>query len=156
MYIFSYMIFGGRSRRKPHFGWAVPGIDWALCRSVLGRELFRHAGILSLCHDEPPVEALELEQLLVGAAFHEMTLVEYDQTVRVAQCGQTVCNGERGAVLCQLVDRVLDQLFRLCVECGGCFIEDQDLRIVDQRTCNGDTLPFTAEREYPFSPTMVL
>ena len=99
VYIFSYMIFGGRSRRKPHFGWAVPGIDWALCRSVLVRELFRYAGILSLCHDEPPVEAFELGQLLVGAAFHEMTLVEYDQTVRVAQCGQTVCNGERGAVL---------------------------------------------------------
>ena len=78
------------------------------------------------------------------AALREVPLVEDDQAVRVAQRRETVRDGEGRAVLRELVDRVLDQLFRLGVERGGRFVEDQDLRVVDQRAGDRHSLTFTA------------
>ena len=51
-----------------------------------------------------------------------------------------------GAILGKLHEGFLDLLFGFRIERSGRFVEDEDLRIVEQRTRNGKSLLFTARK----------
>jgi hypothetical protein len=42
------------------------------------------------------------------------------------------------------LERLIDERFRLGVEGGGCFVQDQDVGVLEQCTRNGDSLLLTA------------
>ena len=58
--------------------------------------------------------------------------------------GQAVCNDQRGAALHQALQRVLHQPFGFGVERRGCFVQNQDGRILVQGPRNGQPLTLSA------------
>ena len=75
----------------------------------------------------------------------KLAFIEHQNTCRIAQCGETVCDGKGRPIRDELLERILNLLFRLRVERSRRLIEDQNPRIVEQ--CPGDC---------PRSPTFVL
>ena len=99
---------------------------------------------LALCHDELVVDTLLGKQLGVCTEFCDLTLIQDQELVGVAERGQTVCNCKCRAVFGQLLQRILNLLFGFCVKGSRCFVENQNPRVVQERTCNRNTLTFTA------------
>src|SRR2546426_167801 len=56
---------------------------------------------------EPAVQAVGGDELRVGAALYQATVLEHDDEIRVLHGGEPVRDDEHGAVLHQAVDRVL-------------------------------------------------
>ena len=57
---------------------------------------------------------------------------------------QPVRDHKRGAALAQMLDGDLHQPLRFGIECGGGFIQQDDRRVLDQRTRNSNTLALAA------------
>ena len=74
----------------------------------------------------------------------KLAFIEHQNTCRIAQCGETVRDGKGRPIRDELLERILNLLFRLRVERSRRLIEDQNPRIVEQ--CPGDChpLPFSA------------
>lgn len=66
--------------------------------------------------------------------------------VRVLNGRKSVRDGERRAALGSLVERRLHDLLGVGVQSGGSLIEEQDLRVAQQRTRDGDTLLLTTRK----------
>ena len=60
--------------------------------------------------------------------------------VRVLDGRKSVRDGERRAALGSLVERRLHNLLGVGVQSGGSLVKEQDLRVAQQRTRDGDTL----------------
>ena len=80
----------------------------------------------------------------------DSALIQNNQTGCVAKCGKTVRDGDGRALAGKLRQRFLDLLFSFGIERSGCFVEDEELRIVEQCTRDGDTLFFTARKRVTF------
>ena len=74
----------------------------------------------------------------------DLALIEDDNPISSANSRQTVGNHKGRAILHQLVQGRLHQLFALRIESACCFIKQQDRRIAKQRTGNRDTLALAA------------
>ena len=112
------------SCRSFHRGVAFCIVRW---RTIL-RWHFRH---LPLCHDETVVDPLLAHQLLVRSHLGKLAFIEHQNTCRIAQCGETVRDGKGRPIRDELLERILNLLFRLRVERSRRLIEDQNPRIVD-------------------------
>ena len=106
------------------------------------------------------VAALEREQLVVRARLADSPVLDevskcaasasvavnggrYMQHVHavcVLDRGQTVRDGDRRTTLGGLVERGLHDLLRGGVKRGGGLVEQEHLRVAEQRTCDGDAL----------------
>ena len=93
---------------------------------------------------QAPVGALPLHQRVVGPNFDNFAAVHHHQSVGFAQGGQAVGNGNGGATLHQVVQRLLNFFFRLGIHSRSGFVEDQDARIDQQGPRNTDALALTA------------
>nr|GEU28367.1 hypothetical protein [Tanacetum cinerariifolium] len=92
------------------------------------------------------VRAFPGHQFIVAAFFHHHAAIHHHQAVRFCQRGQAVGNGNRRAALDQVFQRALDFLFRLGIDGSSRLVEDQDLRIDQQRARNRDALAFAARQ----------
>ena len=99
--------------------------------------------------------ALRLVQAVVGALARHQFVVRcptsttcprsmHDQPVGLAQRRQPVGDGDRGAALHQVVERLLDLLLGLGVDRRGGLVEDQDARVDQQRARDRDALALAA------------
>ena len=79
------------------------------------------------------VEALPREQLLVRALLDDAAVVHHEDGVGVADGGQPVRDHEARAVLHQLRHGLLDQHLGTRVDRAGRLVEDEDLRIGQER-----------------------
>src|SRR5688572_15609678 len=102
------------------------------------------AGIAELELVKPAVYTLARHQLVVRAVLGEPPAIEHEDAVGVTNGGEPVRNDERGAPLEQPVHGFLHQRFALAVERAGRFVEDQDLRVAQNRARNGDALALPA------------
>ena len=83
-------------------------------------------------------------QFVVVAELDELAAVHDDQPVSLAQRGQAVGDGDRGAAADQVVERLLNFLLGLGVDRRRCFVEDQDLRVDQQGAGDRDALALAA------------
>ena len=83
-------------------------------------------------------------QFIVVANFDNPATIHDDQSVGFAQRAQAVGDGNCGAALDQIVERLLDFLLGLGIDGRSGFIEDQDARVDQQGAGDGDALALTA------------
>ena len=80
----------------------------------------------------------------MGADGIDLSILKYQYQICPTDLGQTVCNDERRPVLGGGVYRLLDLVFRLAINCGGRIIQDEDLRICHEGSCQGQPLTLSA------------
>ena len=84
------------------------------------------------------------EETLVGAAFHDLSVVEHTDLIGILDRTQTVGDGHRGTRLHQTLQGILYQALALGVEGRGGFVEDEDRRILQDGTGDADALALSA------------
>ena len=67
-----------------------------------------------------------------------------EDAIRIADCSQPVCDDECRPVFCQFSKRLLDDPFRLGIESGRRFIQNEDGWIFQEHPRNGKPLLLTA------------
>ena len=73
-----------------------------------------------------------------------MAMVHDDDEIGIDDGGETVCDGDDGTVFHQRVKRLLDKMFRGCIESGCRFVENEYWRIFEQRAGDGEALLLAA------------
>ena len=86
------------------------------------------------------VIAVLFQQLLVCALFDDLAFVHGNDAVATAYSRQTVGNDDDGAAFTNGFHVLHDCAFRFIVERTGGFIQNQNARIADQSTGNGNAL----------------
>ena len=74
------------------------------------------------------------------SALDNSSVLQNQNAIRILCCGNTLRNNDLGARKVKLLQALLDLLFRLHIDCGGCVIQNQDRRLDRQCTCQTDTL----------------
>ena len=77
------------------------------------------------------VHTLLLHELLGGAGFHELAVLDGDEKIRVPQGGKPVGDHHRGTGTGQDGKGFLDIPFRLGVHGGGGLVQNEDLGILE-------------------------
>ena len=98
-----------------------------------------------------PIIAVLSEQTLVGAAFHNLSVVEHTDLIGILDRTQTVGDGHGGTCLHQTLQSILYQTLAFGVESRGSFIEDEDRGILQDGTGDGDTLALTTREPFAAS-----
>ena len=87
------------------------------------------------------VEAAELHQLVMRAAFDHAPVLEDENQVGVLHGGQPVRDHEAGASAHQLVHRLLDFDFRPRIDVARRFVQNEHARVRQHCARDGDELP---------------
>jgi hypothetical protein len=90
---------------------------------------------------EAAERAVLVQQLVLGAALHDLTALDDDDLVRAADGREAVGDDDRRAAAQQPIERALDQYLGRPVDVRGRLIEDQDPRIGEEGTRDRDQLP---------------
>ena len=106
--------------------------------------LVEGVGAVGLELDQLAVETVRRDELLVGAGLRDAAPLEHDDPVRPPDRGETVGDHEDRAAPQQRFDRVLHEAFALRVEGARRLVEDQDLRVAQDRSSDGDALTLAA------------
>mmetsp|Transcript_30344 Transcript_30344/g.81588 ORF Transcript_30344/g.81588 Transcript_30344/m.81588 type:complete len:276 (+) Transcript_30344:389-1216(+) len=147
------------SRRYLPHNWLWSEEGTCRGRSSSGRtRLTRHHSLLSLrvhlACNETCIEAVEGHEFCVRACLDHFALRHDHDAVCVGNRGQAVSDDDGGASLEQPVQRILHQLLRLAVQCGGGLVEDEHGRVLEQRTGNGDALLLPTRDLHPPLPAL--
>ena len=81
---------------------------------------------------EPVVNASLTEQFLMGALLAQASFVEDENAVGILDGAQAVRDDNRGASGEQPVQGFANHHFGFCIDAGGGFVEDQEVRIMRQ------------------------
>ena len=84
------------------------------------------------------------QQLFTGTLFHDVLCIYHRNAVGVADRGEAVGNHHDGFPLAETVDASLDPLLGDTVQRRSRFIQNQDRRILQKHTRDGDALFLTA------------
>src|ERR1700761_8423589 len=84
------------------------------------------------------------DQFIESSAFDHLTVLEYQDTGRVADGGETMRDHEGGASLHHFVERGIELGLGHRIERAGGFVKDQDRRILEQCARNRQPLPLAA------------
>ena len=90
------------------------------------------------------VGAVQVHQLVVSALLDDLTILQHADKVGVANGTQPVRYHQRGAVLHQLLQRLLHQLLRFGIQCRGSLVQNQYRRVLQYGAGYGYTLPLPA------------
>ena len=80
----------------------------------------------------------------MGALFDDATVVEDDDVVGFEDGVEAVCDGNDGSTLHDAAGGFFEQGFGLGVEAGGGFVEDEDGRVFEEGSGEGETLCLSA------------
>ena len=90
------------------------------------------------------VGAALFHQRIMGAGFGDPAARDNRNAIGVAYGGKPVSNNQRGSSLAQLIKRLLDQHFGCIVKRTGCFIKNEDGRVLQKHARDGNPLLLTA------------
>ena len=104
------------------------------------------AGLLGFALAVPHtgIETARGEQLGVSTTLDDRAVVEDDDLVGLNDGGQAVRNHQGGAIARDPIKRILDFALGVAVERGGCLIEQQDRRRLEDGARDGDPLLLAA------------
>ena len=77
----------------------------------------------------------------MSAVADKFAVVEEQASGDVFQGSHAVGDDEGGSVFGESFQGVLDEAVAFIVECGGGFVEDQDRRVLEEGSGDGDPLP---------------
>ena len=98
----------------------------------------------SLDTPQAGVDATRCDQFIVAAMLNELTALENEDAVGVADGGEAVSDDDGCAADSDLFERALDEGLGLVVDRGGGLVEDQDGRVFENGARNGDALALSA------------
>ena len=78
------------------------------------------------------------EELVVGAAFGDATMAQYENLMRMADGGKAMSDDEAGALFEEFFQRSLNEGFGVRIDRAGSFVEDQNARISSHGPREGD------------------
>src|SRR5204862_8353964 len=81
-----------------------------------------------------PIHTAPRQQLFVFSRLDNLAAIEDDNLVRAADRRETMRDHERRTPAHQVVERLLHEALRFRVERGRGLVEDQDGRVLEQRT----------------------
>lgn len=132
---------------------AIAASDFFLFELSLNLLFFSRFGALDILGRNVPTTHLPFHELvecalwiraelLVGAFFGYSTVsIDADDTVRALDCRQAMCDANSCIVLLEeFVECLVDKSLRLGIECTCCLVEDENVGLLDECSCNGDTL----------------
>ena len=111
-------------------------------RTVAGRAFFAE-----LHGVQTGVMAIGSEQLGVGSLLDDASLVHDHDRIGLLDGRQAVGNDQRGAVGHDVIERILDVALGLGVECRRRFVENEDRRVLEDRSRNRQALPLAAGKQ---------
>lgn len=76
----------------------------------------------------------------MGAAFRNAIFCEDDNFVSIFDGGQTVGDGNGCPVFGELFQTVMNPAFAFIIQCTGGFVQNQNRRILQKNSGNGDAL----------------
>ena len=109
------------------------------CRGGNGCRLFLLAAEDALLQvPELVILALLCQQLVMGAALHDLTVIHDQDQVAITDGGKAVCHDQHRTVSQLVIDYIKDGILCTKVQAGGRFIKDVKARILQERTgqCN--------------------
>src|SRR5229473_2773749 len=86
------------------------------------------------------VTSIHQEQFFMRAALNDLTVLQHQNLIRAANRRKAVCDDESCAASSQRLKTVLNQGFALAIQARGRFIENQNLRLGENRAGNGHAL----------------
>gem|GEM_PF-2790813 len=95
---------------------------------------------------QPTVKSPAGEQLLVASLLDDASFIKNQDAIRTAGGIKAMGDHDPGTPTQQILERGADQLFGLGIERGGRLVKDQDRRVFDQRTGDGDPLPLAGRQ----------
>ena len=96
--------------------------------------------VLELGFVQMIVQAPLCQQIGVAADLFDPSVFHRDDFIRVHDRREAVGNNQSRAPDHQLVERILNELFALAVECRSRFIQDQDTRVAQEGAGDGEAL----------------
>ena len=102
------------------------------------------AGIALLQAEERGIAAAAPQQIVMQAALDDLAALDHQNGVGVHDGVQAVGDHDGGAVLAEMVDRLLHGFFGFRIQRRGGFIEQDDRRVLDQRPRHRDALALAA------------
>ncbi len=87
------------------------------------------------------VERTAGDQFSVSTHVDDHPAVHHDDAVGEGQRRESVCHHDRGATGGELFESLMDELFTFEIDLTGRFVQDQDLRVSEDRSGERDTLP---------------
>ena len=124
-------------------GWAEENGRSAL-RGCADRRQTGRAGVALLQAEERGVAAAAAQQVVVLAVLDDLAALDHQNGVGVHDGVQAVGDHDGGAVLAEMLDRLLHALFGFGIQRGGRLIEQDDRRVLDQRARHRDALALAA------------
>ncbi len=106
-------------------------------------------GVAARSGEQHPVEVAALPQLVVRAGVEHRALVHDDDAIGERERRAPVRDEDRRARARDLAQRRVDLLFDARVDRRGRVVEEQDLRIGEQRARERDALALTARQREP-------
>src|SRR6185436_2563780 len=100
--------------------------------------------ICELQRGQARVQLVRLQQFRVRADRDDPSVIEHDDPIRFQHRCESMRDDDRRPVLHQLFQRLLHIALALRVERAGCFVEQQDRRVSQQRAGDGDALALAA------------
>ena len=90
------------------------------------------------------IETPLLQQRGMGPFFHDLPFIQNQNAIGALNGAEPVRHDERGAVDHQALQRLLHQPFGLRIQSRGGLVEQENSRILQNGSRNGDTLALTA------------
>src|SRR5208283_564862 len=90
------------------------------------------------------VVAVQGEQFVVRAEFHDASLVQHRNAVGLAHGGDAVRNKDGSAALHHLSQMIQDFVFGVGVDAGERVIQNKDARVANEGACDGGALLLSA------------
>jgi hypothetical protein len=95
---------------------------------------------LELTEVEMVVEPASLDQFSVRPFLDDPAIVDHQDLTGISDCAHAVGDDEAGPPRHQTEQRLVDAGFGARVDAAGCLVEDQDRRVGDNRTGDGQKL----------------
>lgn len=91
---------------------------------------------------ESCIGAVLFEQLLMGSAFDDVAMIHDENQIRIQNGAQAVSDDKAGSVFHHIVNSGLQFLFEPGVDRAGRLVENENLRIFENRSGDGQKLLF--------------
>src|SRR5579883_2132329 len=130
-------------------GVGVPGAivkRWRRARGLVNSDVARPLRAQGLAAHERAEQTTSLDELIVGAVLHDAAGVDDEDAVAISDGCEPVRDEDGGPSAEALVERVLDELFAHGVERARRLVEDEDVRIGQERAGDGQALALTARQ----------
>src|SRR3954463_16288119 len=116
----------------------------SLLRGCADRRQTGMAGVALLQAEERGIAAATAQQIVMQAALDDLAALDNQNGVGVHDGMQAVGDHDGSAVLAEMVDCFLHVFFGFRIQRRGGLIEQDDRRVLDQRTRYGDALALAA------------